>query len=186
MTKKTLTIGKQKVVLIPNKSRSYGQIVTPEAYFNTAVCMVQNFGRGLHKAIKNGAIVLVSSKFTERAYQLLDKTTGMFICEGAHIFGVIIKNKVYPLGNKVVFERNVDEVQKGAIVIPAAQTSTDQSLNGTIYGFGLPGRNIHIKTKGLTIGKKVRLRSWGENMIEVGWQDRYFLFVNEEDIVCEL
>jgi len=187
--KRKLRINAGMIVLVPNKSRSYGQIIRPSAYFNTSVCQVYEVGPKCHSMLKPNDIVLVSAKFTERAYQILDKNSGMFICMASNVFGVIKRNRVYPTRKMIVIERLIDEQRfNGTIVIPAAQKSTDQSLEGIVYGFGIQdgGLDKGFKVKGIKPGQRIRLRGWQEHMIEVGWQDKYFLFVKEEDIICEI
>lgn len=187
-TERKLKVGPGKIVLIPNKSRTMaGGIIVPDAHFDTSVCQVYAVGIGIHKTIIPNAVVMVNPAFAERAHHVLDKKSGMFICDAINVFGIIKRGRIYPIGKKVVVERNIGERKyNDVIVIPEAQKSTDQSLEGTVYGFGLLDKGNRYTVKGLKAGSVVRLKKWQEHMTEVGWKDKYYIFVNEDDIICEL
>lgn len=171
-----------KVSLIPGKSSVRFGIIIPDRYRVNSIARVTGVGPKVSKPIVEGAIVITPIQFTEKKHQIIDESTGEFVCEAKNIFAVVVKNNIYPLGNTILIERIVSERNEGGIIIPEAQRATDQSLEGVVARFGMGSEKKTIQ--GITIGDRVRLARWEAHMIECGWVGRFYVIVNEEDIIA--
>lgn len=169
------------VSLIPGKSAVRFGIILPEKYRINSLAQVAQVGPSVRKPIVPGAIVITPFMFAEKKNHVIDKESGEFVCPDKQIFAVVIRNKIYPIGNRILVERIVSEQRYGSIVIPEGNKTTDQSLDGIVAQFGIGDKPKSIS--GLKIGDKVRLAQWEAHMIECGWTGKFYVIVNEDDVI---
>lgn len=170
------------IILVPNRSRAFGEIVVPEAYHETSLHRVLKKGPKVKKCIKG--VVITSPHFSEKKFQILNEEDGTFICGANRVYAVVVRGRPYPVGrNRLLIERLNEEQSYGSIVIPAGIRATDQSLHGIVRAYGID--DDHQPPPSIPIGSRVRLLSWNEHMIDIEHQGRFYLSVRSEDIVCE-
>jgi len=172
-----------KVILTPSVSKVRGRIVVPDTYSHrTSMCKVLSVGEKV-ELLREGDIVLCRGVFSERQNRTIEGLNAFF-CEASMIFAKLINKEIYPIGNRVLIEREINEQErKSGIVIPAAQKSTDQSLYGRIIRFGIRKGKQKSKVYGLNKGDRICLDEWKAEMTEIGFEHRFGLIVSEQDIL---
>lgn len=172
------------LILEESKSEYRGAIAVPETFASrTSSCIVASVGPKVTLPLKEGDIVFCSTNFGERK-NLRVEGWNAFFCKESQIFAMERKGKVYPFGPRYLIRRIMgDEVSRGGIICP--ETWRYQSLDGIVAGIGILGRNKKSRWKmnGPKLGDKIRLKSWGEHMIEIGIMNEYYLLVDESDLL---
>ena len=172
-----------KVILTPSVSKHKGRIVVPDTFTHrTSMCKVLSIGEKV-ELLKEGDVVLCRGMFSERQNHKIEGLNA-FICEASFVFAKLINKKIYPIGNRVLILRDIDEQEmESGIIIPAANKSTDQSLFGTIIRFGIRRGSQKSRVYGLNMGDRICLGEWKADMIEVGVNYNFGLIINEEDMI---
>lgn len=172
------------VQLLPGRITSRAEIILPERYRHNSLARVMAVGPKVDPVIEVGSLVITPMQFSEKAYQIINEKTREFVCDAKNVFATIKRKHIFPMGRRILLERKVyEQKSKAGIVIPEAQRCTDQSLGGVVIRFGMS----RMKTiQGVGIDDEVILAQWEPHMIELGWQGKFCLIVNEDDIISVL
>lgn len=170
-----------RVILHPNESRSRGLIHIPDiSREGSTSCLVLEAGEKVSPQIKKGSIVLCETGFGERKNYTIENGPAFWAKE-ENIYAVIIKQKIYPIGRKVLIKRDIADSHVGSIVIP--ENRRYQSLHGTIVRLGITRKPF--KTIGLKEGLRIQLEQWQPHFANVELEDgSYGVIVNESDLLC--
>lgn len=172
-----------RVILRPSVSGYKGRIAIPEMYRDAiSTCMVVDCAKGIHHMIKPGAIVFVEQSFGSK-YSPINKQ-GDFICKEANVIAVLIKGKLIPLGNTILFERDKAEKKQEGIV-ESISLFQHQSLFGWVRGFGLQRNPLKYEPE-ININSYCRLTAWDETHREIHLNGKYFLIVKPEHLLYEV
>jgi len=169
-----------RLILQPSDSSMRGLLFIPDTHKDAATsCLVIAKGPKVTAFIKTGSVVLCETGFGERK-NLTISNTRQFWCKESNIYAVIINNIMYPLGNRILLKRDIEETQVGGIIIPANRRY--QSLDAEVVRIGLSTKPL--KVAGIVRGMKVRLVDWEPHMIGVTLEDgSYGLIVNDKDLL---
>lgn len=168
-----------KVLLRPSISDGKGLIIVPESHrFSSGSCRVMAKGPRAIPHINEGDVVLVAPG-ADKKESLNDN--GDYLTESNLLMGKIMRGKIFPFGNTVVFERDrsIKEHGESKIIIKLRET---QSLFGWVRGHGLPLPGDKKKL-GIKINSYCRLTRWEEHMQEFWHQDKFYLIVKESDLL---
>lgn len=157
-------------------------IAIPETYRDAiATCCVLDRGPYANPHLQVGDLVVMEGSVGDRFLQLNSKRD--FMIEDKYILGKIIRKKVYPLGNTILFERDLSDEVSGGIVVSSSQFQR-QSLWGWPRRHGLlrPGQRRKINDVKLDV--RTRLTMWEPHMKELYLEDSYYLIVKESDLLC--
>lgn len=168
----------KKLLLTPSLSQFRGSIAIPEQVaMQTSMCRIIAAGDKCHSILKPGYTVLTKSGFSNRNNLTLGN---MFFCEESDVFAIFRNKMIWPIGNKVLIRRDIQETSEHGIVIP--ENRRFQSLFGTVERFGLSKKPF--KYNDLLLGDYIRLKEWSIDMIEIQLEDGdYGLIVDEQDIL---
>jgi len=173
-------IGK-KLFLEPSISAMRGMIAIPSNVARASnMCRVVHRGSGVNLNIKVGDTVICQNGFAERRDMKLGDN---FFCTEDNVVAVMRKGKIYPIGKKILFRRDIAESSVNGIVIP--ENRRMQSLYGRIERFGLTREQFRFQ--GLNLTSTYRLKEWAAHIVDIQLEDgSYGLIINEDDLLCEI
>lgn len=171
----------QRIILEPNISKMRGTLFVPDQYVDGATtCMVVAAGEKVNSFIKEGSIVMCQVGFAGRNSNI--EGTKAFWAEENNIYAVLRGGLIFPLGQRVLIRRDIEESEVGGIVIPANRRY--QSLTGTIVRLGFS--KIPMRIADLKTGDKIRLTEWQEHYQQITLEDgSHGLICNDKDLLCK-
>lgn len=171
---------KDKVLLSPSLSTMRNGFWIPEHIAeNTSMCKVVSIGENAPPFIKVGDVVMCQVNFSDRNNLKIGRD---FFCERFRIFAVFKDGRPYPIGRRVLIERDIAATHsEGGIEIPELRRY--QSLDGRVIRLGLSRERF--RNNGIQPGDKIRLASWTADMVELELPngEGYGLIVNENDLL---
>lgn len=170
----------KRIILSPSISAMRGTIFIPESYRDGSTsCKVVAKGKLVNPVIKVGDVVFCQNGLGNRNAGHFEGSKD-FWAEEANIYAILIAGSIFPLGQKVLLRRDIEDKYEGSIVIPANRRY--QSLFATIERIAVSRQPLRVA--GLSVGMKIHLTEWMPHYIEVDLEDGgYGLIVNDTDLL---
>lgn len=170
-----------RLLLQPSSSKIRGGIAIPESVVSaTSMCRILIKGNKVSPFLKENDVVICENGFSERKTMTIEDC---FICKEDNIIAVFRNGVIWPIGNKILIERDIAESTNNGIIIP--ENRRIQSLFGTVVRFGITRKPYNVNE--IEVGIRICLKEWDAHMIEVSLEDGSFgLIVNENDLLYKI